>query len=284
MYITILVISYGILACNNRGENTGNLQTLQHATTPLGLLTLLSGYAEKWASRNSMQARGANVWRKSVEADECNPGGYLYGDNDSFTMKGAEPPTPLGFDDGAFGYMGAPKGSTEQHATQVAGAIEFSTALSTTLYTHDIAFVQGIKAAPNNKGLSERVPFIVERHFTRYQYTITINIPDAKEKGFSFPLFLESLKYLAVGGNHASNATEISPEVIAYRFHKAPGRGGLYLGAGLDIPPNAPVDLAPLKAHCDNLGIDYNVAGTGTGKTVAQALQDILDEITRLTG
>lgn len=279
MYLTILFVSNPVLAANNRGEGEGNLQTLQKVNTPRGQRTMLSGYSIKRAIRHSMQCQGARMYRKVVEPTEDNPAGYTYGDNNSPTMADATPNTPQGYDDGAFGYMAAPKGTLAQ-ASKIVGAVEVSPALSTTLYQHDTRFTQGLKAAEPHLS-----PFSSEIHYTRYQYTVTANIPDAKKKGFNFELFLKALLYLCVGGNHSSNASEVSPEVMAYRFHKAPGRGGLYLGAGIDFAPDEAVTLTPLQARCASLGInDYKVAGTGCDTNVPDALDDILAEIQKVLG
>jgi len=282
MYVSILIISRPVVAANNRGETQGTVQTIQKVRTPNGARTVLSGVSLRYAGRLSMQDLGANMWRRVIEPTDMNPVGLVYGDNNSPTIQGAEPASPRGYDDGAFGFMCATKGSRDEDATKIVSAIEVTNGLSTTLYREDLAFCQGHKAAPDKNGKPNLAPYSYERHYTRYQYVWNINIPDARDKGFNFELFLESLKSLRVGGSHAGCATEISPEVIAYRFHKAPGCGGLYLGAGVNFSPDEPVNLEPLKAHCEDLGIDYTLAGAGTGTTIAQALRDILAEIQRV--
>jgi CRISPR-associated protein Cst2 len=294
MYLTILIISSSILAANNRGENVGNMQTLQRIRTPRGERTVLSGYSIKYAIRLAMQQLGARMWRR-VDTDRVliddSLAGFIYGDNHSTGLTNAEPETPFGYDDGAFGFMRADKekgeddtdtdvkkakGKKEKAKTlKIVGAVEVSPAISTTLYNQNPAFIRGLKAD------GHLAPFSVERHYTRYQYTITVNVPDAKKKGFDFPRFLEALRSLPVGGSHASNASEITPEILVYRFHKAPGRGGLYLGVNMDMAPDAPVDVAPLVEHCHNLGItDYVLCGPKSSLTVAEGLQNIQDRIT----
>jgi len=269
MYLTLLVVTNPVLASNNRGENEGNLQTLQKVRTREGMRTVLSGYAIKRAIRDAMQANGAKMWRRSVDPDQVNRAGYIYGENDSPTLAGAEPKAPEGYDDVVFGYMSAPKGKAED-AVKRAGCVEVSAALSTTPYDGDMAFVQGLKAAT-----PDLAPFSHERHYTRYQFTLTMNLGDLAGQPTSLPYLLDSLRFLRVGGSHASNASELSPAVLAWRFHKAPGRGGLHLGAGLDFLPDESVDLTPLRTRCVDLGLDLNVAGQGADMTIAKALDAI---------
>jgi len=274
-YLSILFISSPILAANNRGENDGNLQTLQKINTRTGTRTVLSGPSIRWAIRYFMQAVGAKMWRRVVPPSDTNPVGYIYGDNDSPTMAKALPPIPKGYDDEVFGWMIAAKDTAADAAKQVSG-IGVSAAISTTPYDGDTAFCQGLKAKGNDKtGNPELAPFSIERHWTRYQFFITV---DLNTMGNSLPYILDALKGLQVGGSHAANLTELTPDLLAWHFHKAPGQSGLYLGAGIDFPPDENVDISGLEARAWNLGFDFHVAGIGRPMSVAKALQAIKEE------
>lgn len=274
MYLTLLIISNPLVASNNRGENEGNMQTLQKLKTREGMRTILSGYAIKRAIRDSMQAGGAAMWRKVLDNPKDNPAGYGYGPKDAAAMVDAVPKLPTDYDDTiCFGYMIAKKGESEDAAKQ-RGNVEVSNAVSTTPYDGDTTFTQGLKAKDG-----QLAPFASEKHYTRYQYTLTANLRTlaAREKALGF--CLRALLSLRVGGSHASNASEVTPAVLVWRFHDAPGRGGLYLGAGVDFLPDAPVDLAPLGVHCTNLGVtDYTVAGIGMKLSVAEGVEAIIRE------
>lgn len=272
-YITILVLTCPILASNNAGETEGNVQTLQAIRSPKGERSVLSGYSIRYGLRDGMQALGANVWRKVTDE------GYRYGDNDSASM--LEGGSPVGYADGAFGHMAAmsnskknkqDEGGDEQSTVKLPSAVFVSSAISTSLFKHDRAFVLGRKedGTPN--------PFGRERHYTRYQFTITINIKDAAKKGLDLDRLFTVLRSFRVGGSHAANATEMIPEVIAWRFHNTPG-SGLYLSPGTDISPDGEIDLSPLTKRAENIGVSFEVAGTGVNKTVDAGLTEILGGI-----
>ena len=261
MYLTLLIVSNPVLAANNRGEGTGNLQTLQQITTPTGTRTVLSGVALKRAIRDAMIANGAKMWRRNDGSDpKDNPAGYVYGDNDSPSMAKAEPASPLGYADEQFGFMVAEKGKGEQIAKQK-GFCEVSTAVSTTNYDGDVAFVQGLKAKDPQLN-----PFQAERHYTRYQFTTTWDLANVDEESFRQALF--SLRSLAVGGSHSSNATEITPDQVLWCLHRVPGRAGLQVGISDVLPPDEQLNLDSIKQRAEEIGVSEDgvkqfVRGTG---------------------
>jgi len=267
MNLTILIISNPVLAANNRGEGTGNLQTLQQITTPTGMRTVLSGVAIKRALRDAMIANGARLWRRNDNSDPVgNPAGYIYGDNGSPSMSKAEPPSPMGYADEQFGFMIAEKGKGEQVSKQK-GFCEVSTAVSTTNYDGDVAFVQGLKAKDPQLN-----PFQAERHYTRYQYTVTWDLSNVDEESFKQALF--SLRSLAVGGSHSSNATEITPDQVLWCIHKAPGRAGLQVGIGEVFAPDEPVDLSVIKQRAEEIGVsESGISQFSRGMGFAQVFE-----------
>ncbi len=275
MYLTLLVITNPLVAANNRSENEGNLQTLQKLKTREGMRSILSGYAIKRAIRDNMQAVGATMWRKVLDnPGKNNSAGYGYGPKDEAAMVKAIPERSADYDDTiCFGYMIAEKGVSDDASKQRAN-VEVSNGVSTTPYDGDMSFTQGLKATEGKLN-----PFSSEKHFTRYQYTINANLRLLAARKNALDLVLRSLLSLRVGGSHASNASEVTPCIIVWRFHDAPGCGGIYLGAGMDFLPDAPVDLSGLKAHCANLGItDYRVAGLGQDMTAAGGIDAIVHE------
>lgn len=251
MYLTALIVTNPVLACNNRGENSDTIQTLQRMITPTGSRTVLSGYAIKRAIRDSMIAQGARMWRRNDDTDsKANPAGYVYGDNASPAMAKAVPPTPLGFDDEQFGFMKAEKGKSEQIVKQK-GYCEVSVAISTTNDEGDISFVQGLKVAEPQLN-----PFGAERHYTRYQYTITWDL--AKVSVRSFVYAAQALRSLAVGGSHSSNASEITPDQVLWALHSVPGRAGLQVGIGDTFLPDEPLDLSSIKSRAEEIGVQHD--------------------------
>lgn len=284
-YLSILIVSTPILAANNRGENSGNGQTLQKVRTTRDTRTVLSGYAIKRAIRDHMQKAGANVWRETLDNfDPQVPAGYVYKKNEGGTstdMVEAIPETAATYDDTIlFGYMVAGKDVKDEYAGKQRAQVSVSPALSTTAWGLDVGFALGLKAKSGKDDMGpDLAPFTYERHYTRYQYTVTINLGGLSENPEAVRYLINALRGLQVGGNHASNASEVIPEVLAYRFHDEPGTGGLYLGAGLDFDPNDSVDLTALQDRLDNLGItNVEYAGLGYNTTVADALATLADK------
>lgn len=267
MYLTALIVSNPVLAANNRGEGQGNIQTLQRFTTANGSRTVLSGYAIKRAIRDNMIASGARMWRRNDGDNPIkNPAGYTYGDNGSPTIKNASPADPTGYADAQFGFMKAEKDKGEQ-VSKMKGAFEVSVAVSTTDDPGDTAFVQGIKAAEPQPN-----PFGAERHFTRYQFTVTWDL--ARVDAESFRAAAEALRSMAVGGSHSSNATEITPDQVLWTLHKTPGRAGLQVGIADTFPPDEPVDLSRIKANAEEIGV--GVGGIHLGSR-GKAIADMID-------
>ena len=273
MYLTTLIITNSVTASNNMGENEGNMQTLQKLHTPKGMFSSYSGVSIKRASRDAMQACGAKMWRITApEFDKDNPAGYLYDTGDGTRvpgMKDAMPASAADYDDTLlFGFMVAPKGK-EKDTVKQAGNVEVSTALSTTVYGNDCAFVQGLKAD------GQLNPFSRERHHTRYHFTVNANMDALQARPEALVRFLDSLRSLRVGGSHGSNATSLSPDVIAWRFHKEPGCGGLYLGM-FNANPDEPVDTTAIVEHCRNLGITFEMAGKDLSMTTDEGIKAII--------
>ena len=267
MFLTALIVSNPVLAANNRGENADTIQTLQRVTTPTGSRTVLSGYAIKRAIRDAMIANGARMWRRNDDSDpQGNPAGYVYGDNASPSIVKAAPATPSGYDDEQFGFMRAEKGKGEQIVKQK-GAVEVSVAISTTDDHGDISFVQGIKAVEPQLN-----PFGAERHYTRYQYTITWDLSKVSPGAFTHAA--NALRSLAVGGSHSSNASEITPDQVLWTLHRAPGRAGLQIGMGEVFLPNEHVDLSSVLGRAEELGV--SLGGVRQGAR-GQAISDMIE-------
>lgn len=266
MFLTILIVSNPTIAANNRGEGVGNLQTLQRVTTSTGSRTVLSGAALKRAVRDNMLASGANMWRRNdPDNPVTNPAGYVYGANNAPAMANANPPSPQGFDDDLFGFMKAEKDKGEQVA-KAKGFVEFSMALSTTEDPGDVAFNLGLKAKEPQPN-----PFGLERHFTRYQYTVTADLAKVRKESLSY--VLRALKSLAVGGNHSSNASEITPDAVVFALHKCPGRAGLQCGMADTFLPDVEIDVTPIVERAQRIGAaeEFQVLRGGAGIEAALA-------------
>lgn len=163
----------------------------------------------------------------------------------------------------------AEKGSIDKQRS----AVCVSTAVSTTPYTGDVAFVQGLKGAAPSLN-----PFSVERHYTRYQFTISVDLTRLRARPGALRHLLNTLTSLQVGGNHAANSSELSPDLIAWRFHKTPGAGGMALGVGFNQEPGVAVNIDPLRERARQLGYTFQTAGNNQPKTIVEGLASIASE------
>lgn len=270
-YLTMLIISYPFISSNNMGEDG-----LQLLTTSAGFLSLLSSYSGKDAVRTSMAAQGARCHRTRDEQ-----GRLRFGPDRSLSM--SDGGSPEGWDDGAFGGMAAAKKVKGEKVSpegdfKLTSAIQMTPGVSTTYATHDRSFNVGVKAALE-KGEQVKAIHQREMHFTRVVYSTTVKIEQAIRQGLGIEAFFNAFRFLEVGGGHTSHASEVSPEIIAWRFHKVPGRGGLYLSPGTQFPTDSPIDLKPLHDKAANLGFTFEAAGVGTGRTVNDAIETIIRDV-----
>ena len=183
-----------------------------------------------------------------------------------------------------------PKGE-KLEPVAIRGLTQVSVGISATPYPDDEpVFVRGTKAN------GDSVPFTYMRHFTRYVHYQTMDVKNLMRRSSCIKAWLQALHGLQLGGGHTSNLSEFVPEVIVWRFHDAPGQGGLFLTPEdtKGWTHDAKVDLAPLYRKLANLGItDVNVGGLevlrdgvpipGT-KPVSECLDQIYDEIVRMWG
>jgi CRISPR-associated protein Cst2 len=299
MYLSVNIISAPLLAANNRGENQGNISTLQKIESDMGTRTTLSGYAIARDIRHTMQVKGAKVWRGIVDRNADNLTGYVYqkpdGSGTSVEMASAVPASADLFDDTlAFGYMIAAKGSKDEDAFASTSNVELTTAISTTEWKGDTVFIQGQKAAGQKSSDDKKAagqkssddktprpptfaPAAQERHFTRYQFLLSANLTALKPRPNCITHVLEALKSIQAGGNHARNASALVPEVMVWRFHQEPGLGGLYLCGGLNHSPEAPVDLGKITNHLAYYGInDARIVSPGSDMNIADAIASMI--------
>jgi hypothetical protein len=141
-----------------------------------------------------------------------------------------------------------------------------------------MAFHLGLKPKPSKNGLPSYAPFSREQHWTRYQFLITLDLDVIK--GPVLKGLLTSLLGLQVGGGHSASLMELSPCMMAWRFHKVRGQSGLYFGLGVSFPPDKPVDLAPLKERERTLGIKFQYAGSESEMSIRDGIDAMLAEAT----
>lgn len=209
-----ILTSYGT-AANNRGENEGNITTLQKIQWKNDIHTTVSAEAIRWALRYYWQIsdyevnrqwnddKNDNVWQNSSYDDE------LFIDDDVLGFMSAEAAKEEATDEPkAKGKKAKPKGTT----TAKRGVLEVTRAVSSTPYAGDITF----NAKSGQKGSTSL--YGTEVHATRYQYGFALTPDRLKDKSRIIPV-LDGLTSLGeVAGNHSRFLYDFSPDSIVLRW------------------------------------------------------------------
>jgi len=303
-YLTLTIVTYPVLNSNTRGKGVGNHSTLQVVTTADGVHTLSSSYAFKYGVRARMADEGAEVWRHIVVPELASETAsyFGYGAEKKRSMLESVPEDICRYDDTIlFGFMAAakedasaevvsdapatkgkgnkPKATTPQkNISRIArGACSITPGLSTTLYQDDVAFAQG-HILPKD-GKTDLCPFTYERHYTRYVYTVCLDIETLMKRPSAIINFLRALQGIQVGGNQSSNRCEFVPEIILWTQHDSPSAGlHIDLNRVKDFPLGEDLGekhLAGMREKCKNIGLTFEVAG-GPGPSVHETLTRII--------
>ena len=211
-----VLTGYG-MAANNRGENDGNITTLQKLLWKGEVHTTVSAEAIRWALRYYWQTsdgdyavnrrwnddKNDNVWQNLSFDDET------FIDDDVLGFMRAEAAKEEATDEPKpKGKKAAPKGTT----TAKRGVLEVTRAVSTTPYVGDITF----NAASGQK--SRTSLYGTEVHATRYQYGFALTPDRLKEKSRIIAV-LDGLASLGeVAGNHSRFLYDFSPDSLVLRW------------------------------------------------------------------
>lgn len=211
-----ILTSYGT-AANNRGENEGNITTLQKILWKNEVHSTVSAEAIRWALRYYWQTCGGDYVVNRQWNDDKNDnvlqGGYdddLFIDDDVLGFMKAEAAKAEASDETKQkGKKAAPAKGTN---TAKRGVLEVSRAVSMIPYAGDITF----NAASGQK--SRTSLYGTEVHATRYQYGFAITPNRLKDKSRIIPV-LEGLTALGqVAGNHSRFLYDFSPDSIVLRW------------------------------------------------------------------
>jgi len=211
-----VLTGYGT-AANNRGENEGNITTLQKILWKGEVHSTVSAEAIRWALRYYWQTCGSeyavnrqwnddkndNVWQNQTFDDD------LYIDDDVLGfMKAEGAKVEASDEDKPKGKKTAAKGTT----TAKRGVLEVTRAVSTTPYAGDITF----NAASGKKGSTSL--YGTEVHATRYQYGFALTPDRLKDKSRTIAV-LDGLTALGgVAGNHSRFLYDFSPDSLVLRW------------------------------------------------------------------
>jgi CRISPR-associated protein Cst2 len=213
-----ILTGYGT-AANNRGENEGNITTLQKLLWKGEVHTTVSAEAIRWALRYYWQTsegdyevnrrwdddKNDNVWQNPSFDDE------LFIDDDVLGFMSAEAAKEEATEEGkgkGKGKKSKPKGTT----TAKRGVLEVTRAVSTTPYVGDITF----NSKSGQRGSTSL--YGTEVHATRYQYGFALTPDRLKDKSRIIAV-LEGLTSLGeVAGNHSRFLYDFSPDSLVLRW------------------------------------------------------------------
>lgn len=270
----LIVTPYGI-AANNRGENDGNITTLQKILWNGEVHTTVSAEALRWAIRYYWQRKGLGVNRRWVEEandHEWEDPRWLAWTDPEGKGKGK----PRFIDDDVLGYMVAEAAKadgsdTPGSAIKRRGPMEVTRAISLTPFGGDITFnaKSGFKTSTSLYG--------TEVHATRYQYGFGLTPEALDNRTHALEVVDAVIGLSEVAGNQSRFLFDFSPEAIVFRWTDdfAPrmlygftmdGAGRLNIPAILGRLKGGDVDPAEL------------VVGLGREDMLAETARKVLDE------
>lgn len=211
-----ILTSYGT-AANNRGENEGNITTLQKIQWKNDIHTTVSAEAIRWALRYYWQTvcddydvhrlwndnKNDNDWQDKAYNDE------LFIDDDVLGFMIAEAAKEDGSDTPKKG-----KNKSKEKGISIAkrGVLEVTRAVSTTPYLGDITF--NAKSGTKDKTSL----YGTEVHATSYQYGFALTPSRLKDKSRIIPVLDGLTSLREVGGNHSRFLYDFSPASIVLRW------------------------------------------------------------------
>jgi len=284
MHLFGAVVTPHAVAANNRGENEGNMTTLQKLLWNGDVHTTVSAEAIRWALRADWQGRGMAVnraWDEDTRRHEWQ---------DRDFVKGGEP----FIDDDVLGYMSAQAAKEEVDAEDAPPAargagrkargtatvrrsrFEATRAVSVTPWGGDVVFnVAGVNATPSaSRTGTTPVPYSGEVHATRYQYGFALT-PDALLERARAMAVVDAIMDLAeVAGSHARYFYDFAPDAIIFRWTSDPAPRILYPYC-LDAETRlcVPELLRRLRAGdilADELVVGGSLAETPDGRALAE--------------
>jgi CRISPR-associated protein Cst2 len=218
----LIVTPHGT-AANNRGENEGNITTLQKLLWNGEVHTTVSAEAIRWAIRYYWQRKGIPVNRKwdedandhtwqDAKWERWGKGDYDYIDDDVLGFMVAEAGKAEGNDAEAPDAKGKKRTRVKGSATKRRGALEVTRAISLTPFAGDITFnaKSGEKSSTSLYG--------TEVHATRYQYGFALTPQWLREQSRTLPVVDAIVGLSEVAGNQSRFLYDFAPESVIFRW------------------------------------------------------------------
>lgn len=274
----IALTPHGV-AANNRGDNEGNITTLQKILWLGEQHTTVSAEAIRWAIRWYWQSTEEKLNRNW---DESEKPANTWRDNEFKAWKRY-------LDDDVLGFMSAKAAQEEGNSSEEEKSnknkgkaiirrarLEITRAVSLTPFEGDITFnAASIGATPSaSRTGTDPVPYGTEMHATRYQYGFALT-PEALSDPERAHKVIDAIINLGeVGGNHARFLFDFSPESIVFRYTDDFAPRMLY-SFSLDDEGNPNIERILKKVEANDITPNELVIGGEISKTAAgKALAD----------
>jgi CRISPR-associated protein Cst2 len=218
----LVVTPHGV-AANNRGENEGNITTLQKILWNGEVYTTVSAEAIRFAIRKYWQSQGTKVALNRTWDDAESENHW---DDPQFAQWADH------IDDDVLGFMSATAAKEEGNEAENGGArargtirkrrarLEITRSISLTPFAGDITFNAASPGATPSASRTGRdpVPYGTEVHATRYQYGFALT-PESLQKPSRAISVVQAIFSLAsVAGNHARFLFDFAPESVVLRW------------------------------------------------------------------
>jgi CRISPR-associated protein Cst2 len=256
----LICTPYGI-AANNRGENDGNITTLQKLLWNGEVHTTVSAEAIRWAIRYYWQRKGLAVNREWLEDDNdhrWNDPRWLAWTDPNGKGKGVA----KRIDDDALGYMVAEAAKEDGSdapgsAIKRRGPLEVTRAISLTPFAGDITF----NAKSGNK--TNTSLYGTEVHATRYQYGFGLTPRHLHNPASSLDVVDAVAGLSEVAGNQSRFLYDFSPEAVIFRWTDDFAPRMLY---GFAVDDKGRLDLPSVIGRLDNGDLDPCELVVGLGR------------------
>jgi CRISPR-associated protein Cst2 len=236
MHLFGAVVTPHAVAANNRGENEGNMTTLQKVLWNGDVHSTVSAEAIRFSMRLDWQSRSLAVNREWDETARR----HNWQDPD-FIEGGA------GYiDDDVLGYM-HPKAASEEvdvepdaeprrgRSRRPRGSVlvrrsrfETTRAVSVSPWPGDVVFNVASVGASRAAGGDDPTPYSGEVHATRYQYAFALTPEDLIDRTRAAAVVDAIVDLREVAGSHARYFYDFAPETVIFRWTSDPAPRILY--------------------------------------------------------
>lgn len=231
LYGTILT-GEGV-AANNRGDNIGNITTLQKVFVKDELHTSVSGEAIRFALRYRFQLEDPDSVNRTFEDGKLNfkdsgrsywaPGNEIYIDDalmGFMDVKAAQQENEAAWEDldeAEEKPKSKSKSKSKGKVTKHQSPLVVSRAVSLRPYRGEISF----NAVSGEKQKGKLSLYSTEMHTSEYQYSFGLNLSDVARKKYIAQFLAAVIDPPTVAGNHARFAYDFSPASIVLRITSA---------------------------------------------------------------